>query len=351
MSSPGTQVRLGVFRLFGAVAIGGSLNAGVEVTDQWSLRPGWNAIFLRVAPRNDRVEAVLDGLDVESVWTRGERESEAEFLSDPTVPIRDPSRWLRWYPAQAIESRFNSLNAMVANRAYLLRVRGGRQMEVRSETLPDGTVLTVTNIQWRVVGVPAERPLPWVPNSLSLRGLPVDGALETTVGGFLGSSAAHVNPVSGLARGIWGLEPGGQWRALPPTERMLPGVAYWIRTEGVSVFESPFTLQPGRLDFGTALAAQTLVLESRDGSPRTLEVFRHDSDPGPLRVAGSGGEVGVAPQWSRVDVPERGRVEWTLRVDRGGMVPGSRYETVYEVRDGLGTRFRVPVTVEGGEVP
>lgn len=351
MTSAGTLVYLGFLRLVGVVAVGISLNAGVEVTDEWVLRPGWNAIFLRVAPQNDRIESVLEGVDVESVWTRGDRESEAEFLSDPAVPIRDPSRWLRWYPADAIESRFNSLHAMVGNRAYLLRVRGGKQTHVRSETLPDGRVLTETNIQWRVVGVPAERPLPWVPNSLSLRGLPVDGAVETTVGGFLGSSVAHVNPVNGLARGVWGLEPGGQWRALPPTERMLPGVAYWIRTEGVSVFESPFTLQPGGLNFGTALSAQTVVLESRDGRSRTLEVFRHDSEAGPLRVVGGGDGVGVAPRWSRVDLPERGRVEWTLRVDRGGMVPGSRYETVYEIRDGLGTRFRVPVVVEGGEVP
>ena len=157
---------------------------------------------------------------MESVWTRGERESEAEFVSDPGLPIRDPARWLRWHPADAVESRFNTLHAMVANRAYLLRVRGGRQTEVRSETLPDGTMLTETNIPWRVVGVPAERPLPWVPNSLSLRGLPVDGALETTVGGFLGSSVAHVNPANGLARGVWGLAPGGQWRPMPPTERL-----------------------------------------------------------------------------------------------------------------------------------
>ena len=82
---------------------------------QWTtqtiqLRPGFNAVFLEVEPEDNRCEAVMAGLPVESVWRWNRRFNSVQFISDPNQLINEPEAWLMWFSgAQPIGGAFKVL--------------------------------------------------------------------------------------------------------------------------------------------------------------------------------------------------------------------------------------------------
>jgi hypothetical protein len=57
------------------------------VRQQVVLKPGWNAVFLRVAPSSEDCDAAFAGLPIESVWDWHRTADSAQFVQDPGTLI------------------------------------------------------------------------------------------------------------------------------------------------------------------------------------------------------------------------------------------------------------------------
>ena len=93
-----------------------------SITQTFSLRAGWNSIWLEVQPANNSISNVFAGLPVASVWTYLTPDSTVQFIRDQNeVPFNEPN-WGRYFPAGQPESFLTSLFAVHAHRAYLVKL-------------------------------------------------------------------------------------------------------------------------------------------------------------------------------------------------------------------------------------
>jgi hypothetical protein len=77
---------------FGALIFAGHAQT---VTQNITLQPGWNSVFLEVQPSNTR-QTRCSGLPVASVWMRAERRPVWTIFRTRPRP-RSISRWLGWF--------------------------------------------------------------------------------------------------------------------------------------------------------------------------------------------------------------------------------------------------------------
>ena len=185
-----TQFPQSVRRAFTLLAAGAALVVPAqEVTQTFTLQPGWNAVWLEVQPADNAPAAVFAGLPVASVWTRLERVSSADFIQNVSEETFNRAGWQRWLPPGPQPAFLNNLFAIHAQRAYLLR---------STNTAP---------VVWTVTGRPALRRPAWVPDAWNLRGFPVDPAGPPTFLGFFRSSPAHFRAATGQLQPMHRLNP------------------------------------------------------------------------------------------------------------------------------------------------
>lgn len=216
-----------------------------QTTTQQSflLTPGWNAVFLEVAPEESSVEAAFAGIPVASVWTWMPGDETVKFIQDPQEGTFLDSGWLGYFPRPRPEAILTNLFILQANRAYLVKL--------------DGT----QSITWTVTGVPSLRSMSWVPNSFNLVGFHVDPDRPPTFGSYVADrSALEGQPVYRLVNGEWSLVD------QPYSATINPGEAYWVYCDGKTDFDGP--LEVGvewgdTMDFGASTASQLLVVRNR----------------------------------------------------------------------------------------
>lgn len=175
---------------FGCALICCPALAAPLVEQSLELRPGWNAVYLEVAPEPGDVASVFAGLPIGSVWTWIGRGSTVAFIQDPAEGLRDQPGWLGHFPAGRPESFLGNLAQMRGGQAYLVQLQG---------TQPRS---------WTVRGRPAPRPPEWAPNSFNLVGFPLDPAAPPTFSAFFAASAAHAG------QAVYRLGTAGQWERL-----------------------------------------------------------------------------------------------------------------------------------------
>ena len=155
------------------------------VTQTIVLQPGWNSVFLEVQPADNSANAVFGGLPVASAWSRAERLTAAEYIQNATEAAFNEAGWLRWFHPSRPEAFLNTLHAVHANRAYLIKSTNA------------------TPVEWSVAGRPSMRQLEWVPDAYNLRGLPVDPAAPPTFLNFFRHAQAHFNTANGQLEKIY----------------------------------------------------------------------------------------------------------------------------------------------------
>ncbi len=260
------------FGFLGAVILLVPPLEGMERTQNLTLNPGWNSVFLEVQPENPDPEAVFAGLPVASVWTWIGRDTTVQFIQDPADGLIDRQGWLGWFPRPRPESILTNLSAIHANRPYLVLLEG---------TAP---------VVFSVTGEPRGHDRGWVTDSFNLTGFFVNPALPATFGDYLAPSPSHAG------QPIYRLDSVGVWQlvANPFGEPIQSGVAYWVYTEGPSDFRGPVEINLPRgnsLEFGGSLnrqrvnflnhgAATSLTVRQVTGSTVPLTLFQFDTDTG-----------------------------------------------------------------------
>lgn len=327
---PGWPARLSV--LLAVLAFIAPVRAQT-LTQNFGLKAGWNAIWLEVKPSNGLPATVFAGIPVESVWTYNAPASSAQFIQDPAEADWNRGLWRMYVPTNRVESINNNLFAILANRAYLVKVTSN-------------ATLTVT-------GRPSFRPLDWVPDAFNLRGLPVDSNAPPTFANFFRPSAAHFDSRTGLPTKISRLNASGRWAPVAPTDTIRAGEALWIYCNGASDYQGPMEVA---LDVGDGLAYDTTVEEF------TLRISNRSASSLAGTLADVSGLANPALAYART-APATG-TEWAglpsalpLNIAAGGSLPlriairraafaTAGYQTVVAVNSGAGQRVLLPVSAE-----
>ena len=314
--------------------------AAQTVTQTIVLQPGWNSIFLDLAPADPKPSAVFTNLPVASVWTHAERLTSVAFILDPSEEAFNQAGWLGWFPSNRPEGFLTSLYAVQANRAYLIKITGNAP-----------ALLTVT-------GRPSLRRLAWAPDAFNLRGFPVDDANRPTFLNFFRSAGAHYNTSSGQLEKIYRLNEAGQWALVSAADLMKRHEAYWVFSRGASDFTAPTEVRPQTgdgVDFSVATERFSLEFRNRSAQASTVQVRLHSETeagalvhqlftPGLVNQPG-GYQWPDLPALSDFSVAALSSHQLRLAIRRGAF-SAARYTALLEIADGTGCKYWVPVAAE-----
>ena len=214
--------------------------ARAEVISQsFTLKPGWNAIFLELEPQSVAPADVFSGItNLQSVWMWNPQAGTVEFIQDPNTLLPDQPQWLVYIPGNPIAT---NLHAIHANTAYLVNLGGS------------------SDVVFSVTGEPRIPVANWKANSFNFVGFHLIGD-EESFGSFFSSSPA----LDG--QDIYVLDNGtGSWSKVtdPANTNMKRGEGFWIYCKGSSVFTGPLSVkteQSGGLRYGKKLSEQNLVV-------------------------------------------------------------------------------------------
>ena len=305
-----------------------------NVTQTFTLLPGWNSIFLEVTPPNPSMSAIFSDPAIAAVAEPKVRVSTVAFIQNQNELPFNRGGWLLFIPTNRIESLNNDLFNVRVDHAYLVQVSGTKPVTVS------------------VTGPPSLRQLPFLPDTYTLRGLPVDPAAPPTFGQFFAASPAHTDPATGQLQAIYRLNNAtAQWELVSPNDLMSRGVAYWVYTSGSSSYAGPLTVkQPGGdgLDFSLTVDELDLTLLQNSGGPETISVNDMTSGYRPLAYWSTTNSLPIwlpLPQTLTLNLANGTNRLLRLAVRRSQMT-NDLYATVLEVRDGAGTLYHLPVTAQ-----
>lgn len=315
--------------------------AAAELEQTIVLQPGWNAVFLEVAPSPNDPESVFQGLPVSSVWRWNPEGIQADYLRNPADGLEAQPGWLGYFPPHLPESILTNLYAIEPNTAYLVKVGGA------------------SPIMWTVRGVPVLRDREWIADSFNLRGFHVNPGAEPSVADYFGPAKAHAGqPVYRLtSAGIWELV------TAPYSTPVESGVAYWVFSDGPSSYKGPIEVRNefgNGIEFGGALTESTLVFSNSSSVPAIVSLRGIGAGPSLPLLYKNIDEVSSEESWP--DLPNTLSIEIESRdedVDGQSFVDlgvrrndlDGRVETILEVVDSLGGRRRMLVSASSPFTP
>ena len=213
----------------------------VDFTRALSLNPGWNAIWLDVAPQYESgeftgfpklVEEVFTNANVTSVAQPVTPAGTSEFITEPSEQSFNQPGWRIWH--RVSEFGENSLAAVSGNSGYLVFVAG------------------TNSIALDITGEAEFFEPAWQGDSYNLVGFNLTA--PTTFSDFF-APAATTHPVQRIFR----LDADGTWTSVHGSDLMLPNEAYWVFSDGPSDFAGPVKFRlpfnrSGVIDFGVSPA-------------------------------------------------------------------------------------------------
>ncbi len=328
------------------VAVGVStLNAQWQ-TQTLQLQPGWNPVYLSIAPTPSDGDSLFTGNPrILSVRRWAPPPIEAVQYDEVTGAILPQSgSWLTWFPPTHPDRALLNLTEVAGNAAYLIQVSDGSQVNI--------------SLQGRPVALTCE----WQPDSHHFVGLPV---YSSTVSFSTFFAAAGNSIVVDYLNGgeVYKVLPSGAHQRIftPTTATMDPGVAYWIKAQQYSTYAGPITVAvdsgTGWIDFGTRLAPRYVEIGNKSGATRGVKVSHLSSGappsgtpplagPVPLKyavvsgVSEAQGRVWVAlPSNWTTQLVAGASVRLALLPDALGVAAGNTntaFQSVLEVTDDVG---------------
>ena len=108
--------------LMGLLLLGGFSAQAQWLSQSFTLKPGWNAIYLHVDASHLSLDQLIPDANspVAEVWLWRPKLSTAQFIADPNSPTGTDSRWAVWTSARGDT---DTLLRLVGNGAYLVRNR------------------------------------------------------------------------------------------------------------------------------------------------------------------------------------------------------------------------------------
>ena len=325
MKSPSSFLRTASVLLGAAATL--SLPAQ-NITQTIALTTGWNAIWVEVEPTNSAVGCVFTNQPVESIWPYSDKLTPVEFIQNLSEEPWNNPGWRRWFPPDSPRAMLTTLFTVHAGKSYLVK-------------MTNAATLTIT-------GLPTLKAMQWEPDAFNLRGFQVSSTAAPTFAEFFAASGAHVGqPVYRLDSAM-----GGWTNAALTTERVRPGVAYWVYCKGASTYSGPLKVkldQGFNLDFGSVLKRKNLFLQNLTDSSMSIginDLLKNGSSPLALLLWQTNG-FGQQPLPASFQTSLAAGVteRMQLAIQREAFTGGS-YRTILEITNQLGSRVLVEVSAE-----
>ena len=327
------------------------------VTQTIRLVPGYNPVFLQVAPADPACDTLFGAVpQVTEVWMYNRYLQTSTFTTNSTQAAVGQDHWLTWYPP-GTEKKFL---------ATLAQIRGGQSYLIK--LAPNSPVVTLT-----VKGIPIPPRSDWIPNDVVLAGFPItDTGRGVSFYDFL-KDAPQVAALPGQDSAIFNINPATAFESQirnPELTKIVPGRAYWALLQGHTHNPYPFEALGGAennaVQFLQDNPIATLTLKSGSVEAHTLHLRLLTGEAAPTGKPGNAGTpplVALLPQAdgsfsfkrlaNGVDVALAGGQSLALRV--GLLVrelnlvsdTNATYQALIEVTEaGHGYRQLVPVVAE-----
>lgn len=306
-----------------------------DITSQTiMLSPGWNAIYVELAPddgdsttTDDEEPAQVFALpDIEMVWAYPRPENTVQYITQPSeIGINDPD-WRVYIPAGQPASALTNLFAIAAGRVYLVKLAGAVAQPLVIQGRPD-----YSRIQWRT-------------ESFNLVGFYADPDPQKQVSfaEFLAIPASS-NPA------IFRLS-GAAWESVGKNATVEHGRGYWVYNDGTITRNGPLDVgDTVRNGIGFGESGSITSFDLRNSSASNLAAVTLGVSQFPLQYFnGYGGASGADPLWVDVNgltlAINSGREKsLLLAVDRsqvqattGGILSAS----------GVGMRIQLPLSAD-----
>lgn len=235
-----------------AIALAPRLHAQ-WVTEQYSLKAGWNAVWLP----HDVSHALIGNVfpvSVEEVWRWNPVASATQFTESPAVPVQPDTQWLVWkrgFPAQS------TMTTLSPNAACLVKVA-------------DGTA----NFNHLVTGKAVPPHYSWKSSGLNFFGFPMQTPDSTALRNF----ETFLSHISALSAGpdIFKYD-GGPITSNPVQvgaplfEPVSRGRAYWIRSSQFTDYYGPLrvTIAGAGFAFGDTGTQLAMKIQNVTATPLT----------------------------------------------------------------------------------
>jgi hypothetical protein len=306
--------------------------SGQVCTQTIELTPGWNAIYVQIAPTEEATESVFaeyvdgDGPQITSVWTWLQHRAKIDFIQDPDPDnLLSAPGWLRFFPEPATEAFMTNLFAIQANRAYLVNLAGDSSV-----------TLTIT-------GKPVVPKINWESDSFNLVGFHVDPSNLPTFADFVDSSAAHKGqPIYRLVNDAW-------VQVDPLNTIIQPNVAYWIFSKGGSSYTGPLHVelpQLNRMEYNTVLDSLTPRFQNSLDVSQSVTLSVIGNPPGMFY---SNDNLNAEDKWLALPtnisqtIGADSELRFPLGVRRADFTPADFNQTL-EVIGTAGSRWLIPVS-------
>jgi hypothetical protein len=282
------------------------------------LKPGWNSVWLDVAPADPAPAAVFAGVPILQAWCYFPKERPVEFIENPESGLWNRDAWNVFIPSGP-QAFLTNLYAVQADRPYLIKLDGMEEV-----------TLTIT-------GEAAYRPLQWRPRSFNLVGFPVDPGVG---GGGAGSFFFHDEALKNGAK--FKLNSAGQWTAMLPSDVIRRGEAYWIYANAATAFNGPLAVS-GDTGFGLVRERATVKIQNTSFWPFSVHVQVSGGFPLVRKTFDALGKVVWSPLESLHPTLAAGE---TLTLDLGVQRQGvtTRLDEVLTITGG-GSRIELPLNV------
>lgn len=324
------------FKIFFAMVVAASLSSAAThaATQTTILNPGWNAVFLDVQPENTDPAKVFEGLPVESVWTRLDKNSSVEFIRDPDEGLWGQPGWHGYFTSEK-EAPLTNLFAIFASRAYLIKLKGGEPAT------------------WTVTGAPTVGKIQWVADSFNLTGFRVNPANPPTFAAFFSPSTAHAG------QAVYKLNnEAGAWEMVEDQTNttLKSGEAYWVYCDGVSDYQQPLEIQLPQYDgmnYGAYVETLSIVLLNKSNTTITVNAtpLTSNIDLSYRTFNEAAGAYEWPPLQNMPAVSLNSGASKILRIAvNRGTLASERAESAIQISDSQGALMLVPVSVEK-EIP
>jgi hypothetical protein len=306
-------------------------HAASEVTQSFSLHPGWNAIYLEVQPDPSDTETVFSELEnLESVWAWLDTHSTAEFIRDPDEGLWNQPGWGVYHTAP--ERQFlNSLHAVIAGWTYLIKLAGDE------------------DVSFQVTGIPSIKKTEWNPDAFNLVGFHVNPSNSPFFANFFSASSAHstltIYKFSATS---------GKWEFVdnPASVEVDSGEAYWIYSEGSSSYQGLLDIDLpllGGLNFGQYADTLTIALHNVSDAAMTVAIEPLSADIS-LTYRTYNSTLG-AYEWPPLeqmpDITLAAGTQQSVKISvRRADLQTDQADSVVQISSSTGTRLLVPVHVE-----
>ena len=228
------------------------------MTENFSLKAGWNAIWLPLDCTHDVPEVILNNPAIEEVWRWERPASNTQFIDSPVAPVQEDAQWKVWKRGQPGAT---TLGSLTGNSGYLVRVTDG-----------------VAPFGFAIKGRPQAPLQQALPDGLNLLGFP--------------GPAGGVAPTQSFAR-FYGFS--SELKTNPPTYQYIGGPlsdvvprnpaligsltatavkrgqAYWVQTASHTGYYGPLSVtvsRAGGLDYGSGATTLSLRLKNVTDSSR-----------------------------------------------------------------------------------